>query len=230
MKPFYRPILDPVFKYVMKHEDIRNDFISSVIGEKVLASELLDEPLNPLPLYKDLRHFINQDKVQKLMDRFENIDPGLLVYNSPNIEIRSLIGDVVNFIHVFAPKYYQLIQAIPSPERSTQMDIVCETADGFINIEVQNQPQNYWDLRILDHVCGLFHRQFDKGFKWSELEDDVLISTKIKRSIGISILDKAPRRPENVANNLHWYNAGNHSPYHTFVITSECAVILGNLP
>ncbi len=60
----------------------------------------------------------------------------------------------------------QLVRAIPSAERNTQLDIYCETKDGLINIEVQVEPPNFWDIRILSHVCGIFQKQFSRSFVW----------------------------------------------------------------
>ena len=96
---------------------------------------------------------------------------------------------------------------IPGTERNTQIDVVCETKDGLVNIEVQVEPQNFWDIRILSHVCGLFQRQFPRSFGWSELENDPDISKKVRRAIGVSIFEKAPVHQSGVHELLHWYNS-----------------------
>ncbi len=88
--------------------------------------------------------------------------------------------------------YHHLLYVIPGSERNTQLDVVCETKDGLVNIEVQVEPQNFWDIRILSHVCGLFQRQFPRSSGWSELENDPDISKKVRRAIGVSIFEKAP--------------------------------------
>jgi hypothetical protein len=45
-------------------------------------------------------------------------------------------------------------------------------------LKVQVEPQNYWDIRILSHVCTLFGRQFIKGFSWKQLEKDKVIFSR----------------------------------------------------
>lgn len=206
MKPYLRPVYDPIFKHLMHYEDLRNNLIGNLIGEKIISSTILDEALNPLPMYKELRNLVNQSRIEELMQGFENIDPCLLKVDSPDRQIRSLLAGAVDFVKALAPKYYQLTRAVPCAERETKMDIVCKTETEFINVDVQLQPQNYWDVRILDHICGLFHRQFKRGFEWSDLEKGLEDGT-IRRSIGISILDQAPKYPEKVTEILPWYNA-----------------------
>jgi hypothetical protein len=208
MKPYFRPIYDPVFKHLMHFEDLRNDFIGSIINEKISSSIILDVALNPLPMYRELRELVNQSKIETLMNKFADIDESLLQVDTTDNEIRSMLMGAIDFVKSLAPKYYQLTQAVPDAERNTQLDIVCKTDNELINIDIQLMPQNYWDLRILDHVCGLFHKQFGRGFKWSELETGFIDKEfRIRRSIGISILDKPPTHPENVTRILPWYNA-----------------------
>ena len=174
-----------------------------LLGEKVNSSIILDVALNLLPMYKELRDLVNEPDVKKLMESFENVDERLLKSDSQDKEVRAL-----DFVKSLAPKYYQLTQAVPDAERNTQLDIVCKTNNELINIDIQLQPQNYWDIRILDHICGLFHRQFGRGFRWSELENGFIgWDIKVRRSIGISILEQAPTHPENVTRILPWYNA-----------------------
>jgi hypothetical protein len=103
--------------------------------------------------------------------------------------------------------YHQLLYAIPRAERNTQLDVVCETEDGVVNVEVQVEPQNFLDIRILSHVCGLFQRQFPRSFAWSELENDPDISKRVRRAIGVSIFGKAPVHESDVRERLHWYNS-----------------------
>ena len=123
-----------------------------------------------------------------------------------NITKRSL-PRLQAFVGDLALHYHQLLNAIPGAERNTQLDIVCETKDELVNIEVQVEPQNFWDIRILSHVCGLFQRQFPRSFRWSELENDPAISKKVRRAIGVSIFEKAPVHQSDVHERLPWYDS-----------------------
>ncbi len=96
---------------------------------------------------------------------------------------------------------------IPGTERNTQLDVVCETKDGLVNIEVQVEPHSFWDIRILSHVCGLFQWQFPRSFGWSELENDPDISKKVRHTIGVGIFEKTPTHQSDVHELLHWYDS-----------------------
>lgn len=112
-----------------------------------------------------------------------------------------------DFLVQLVPLYYELVQALPDADRNTQLDLVCDTPNGIINVEVQVDPQNYWDIRILAHVSGLFHGQFPKGFAWLQLETG-LTNVKVKRVIGVSLFEKPPVEPGNVQAILPWYSGG----------------------
>ncbi|RZI45230.1 hypothetical protein [Candidatus Finniella inopinata] len=124
-----------------------------------------------------------------------------------NLKTNRSLPSLEKFLGELALHYRQLLHAIPQAERNTQLDLVCETQDGLVNIEVQVEPQNFWDIRILSHVCGLFQKQFPRSFGWSELEKDPDISKKVRRAIGVSIFEKAPVHQSGVHDLLPWYDA-----------------------
>lgn len=193
---------DPIFKYLMHEDDIRNSFLTGVLGERVVASELLDVSLNPMRSYTAIRELFNRPEIRDLMDD--------LAKGEKEIEVRNKktnypLKRYANFLNELSPLYHELVQAIPDRERNTQLDLVCETDTGLINVELQVEPQDFWDIRILDHACGLFNRQFAKGFQWSQLESDSDIKSKVKRVIGVSIFEKPPVSPESVHALLPWY-------------------------
>lgn len=193
---------DPIFKYLMHDDEVRNSFLTGVIGEKVVSSELLDSSLNPMRSYTAIRELFNRPEVKRLMEE--------IAKGEKEIEVRNKITkhplkQYARFLNELSPLYHELVQAIPDRERNTQLDLVCETDTGLINVEVQVEPQDFWDVRILDHACGLFHRQFAKGFQWSQLETDNDIRNKVKRVIGVSIFEKPPVSPASVHALLPWY-------------------------
>jgi hypothetical protein len=115
------------------------------------------------------------DEINTSSDDFKVVHPKTK-YPQPKLQ---------QFIKDLSSQYFELLHAFPSLERNTQLDIVCRTDTGIINVEVQVDPQDFWDIRILSHVCGLFNRQFPKGFEWSKLEEDTTIISKIRRAIGV---------------------------------------------
>ena len=201
--PFHQPTVDPLFKHLMGHEIVRNSLLTAILKEPVRYSQLIDGALNPFPAFKDLRSLINRGELSELMDQIGSLSLKDLAdrKNGP------LVNKALAFMHELAPLYTELSSALPSAERQTQLDIVCETSYGLVTVEMQVSPQNYWDVRILDHVCGLFHRQFSRGFKWSSLETDPDIAGKVSRVVGISLFAKAPMYPEKVQALLPWYTA-----------------------
>lgn len=193
---------DPIFKYLMHDNEVRNSFLSGVIGEEVLASELLDSSLNPMRSYTALRELLNRGDIKALM---QDVQEGEKTVEVRNTQTKYPLKRLTRFLQELSPLYHELLQAIPDVERNTQLDLVCETDTGLVNVEIQVEPQDFWDIRILDHACGLFHRQFPRGFQWSDLSSDVDIRHKVKRVIGVSIFEKPPVSPESVHALLPWY-------------------------
>jgi hypothetical protein len=187
----------------MQDAEVRNSFLTGVIGENVTSSELLDGSLTPMRSYTALRELINDTEIRDLM---AEVDKDTKVVSVHNVRTQRPVKRLADFLTRLAPLYHELVQAIPAGERNTQLDLVCQTATGIVNVEVQVDPQDFWDIRILDHACGLFHRQFSKGFRWSQLMEDADISRKVRRVIGVSILEKPPVSPESVHALLPWYN------------------------
>lgn len=193
---------DPIFKYLMHDDEVRNSFLTGVIGERVVSSELLDSSLNPMRSYTAIRELFNRPEIKTLM---EEVASGTKEIEVRNKKTNYPLKQYARFLNELSPLYHELLQAIPDRERNTQLDLVCETDTGLVNVEVQVEPQDFWDIRILDHACGLFHRQFAKGFQWSQLESDRDIHNKVKRVIGVSIFEKPPVSPESVHSLLPWY-------------------------
>jgi hypothetical protein len=180
------------------HADVRNSFLSGVLGESIVESDLMDSSLNPFKSYSSLRELINSKDAKELMATIKS--------QPPKKTGNKLAQQRIEFLTKLVPLYTDLVDAFPEAERSTPLDIVCKTRHGLINLEVQVQSQNYWDIRILHHVCGLFHRQFVKGFQWTDLQSEDNIGSKVKRVIGVSILQNAPVDPQTVTKLLPWYS------------------------
>ena len=195
---------DVVFKRIMHKDGTRNSFLGAVLGQPVFDSKILDTSLNPIKQYQNLRKVINTEGIEAVM---AEISSGVKQPKVTNKTTKRPLPRLETFLVDLAHHYNQLSHAIPSAERNTQLDIYCETKDGLVNIEVQVEPQNYWDIRILSHVCGIFQKQFPRSFAWKSLENDPNISSKVRRVIGISIFEKAPVYQGNVKERLPWYNS-----------------------
>ncbi len=198
---FCQTTIDPVFRYLMSNSVVRNGLLSAILRKPIFESELQDVSLNPLPAYRELRELFNRKDIQELMETLSDTDRVNLV----NRDQPSLVNQAMSFMWQLALRYFELSAALPDAERQTQLDMVCKTDYGWVEIEMQIAPQNFWDLRILDHVCGLFHRQFGRGFKWSSLEKDRRLSQDIRRVVGVSIFEKPPIFPEQVQSIFPWY-------------------------
>jgi hypothetical protein len=109
----------------------------------------------PIKEFESLRKVINKRRITDLM---EEISSGQKQPNIINIVSDRCLPALVTFVGDLALHYHQLLHPIPAAERNTHLDVVCETKDEVIDIEVQVEPQNFWDIRILSHVCGLFQR------------------------------------------------------------------------
>ena len=151
-----------------------------------------------------LRNVINRRGIEDLMKK---ISSGEKQSKITSIKTKRPLPGLEAVVGELALHYHQLLYVIPGAERNTQLDVVCETKDGLVNIEVQVEPQNFWDIRILSHVCGLFQRQFPRSFRWSELDNDPAISKKVRRAIGVSIFEKAPVHQSHVHERLPWYDS-----------------------
>ena len=198
-RPYYKPTFDPVFKHIMSFDDLRNEFISCVIGEQVINSKVTDEHLNPLNLYKELRELVNAKQIQELMEELGN-DTDALAENGnlSNLQQRSLA-----FTQKLAPIFYQLQLSLPKTEKNARIDVFCETEHSIIDIEVQIIPQDFWDMRILYHICNMFARQFSKGLSWHDPSS--FKDAKIRKVIGISLLSKPPKGDEMLMDQFPWY-------------------------
>ena len=195
---------DVVFKRLMHQENLRNSFLSAVLGEPVSQSEILDASLNPIKEFEQLRKVVNERSIRNLM---KEISLNNKIAEVTNSKTKRPLRSLDKFLRQLSLHYQHLLHALPLPERNTELDICCKTKDGLVNIEVQVEPQNFWDIRILSHVCGLFQGQFPRSFKWSSLDKDPEISNKVRRAIGVSIFETAPVHQADVQEFLHWYDA-----------------------
>jgi hypothetical protein len=183
----------------MHKDNLRNSFLGAVVGQPVVHSEILDTSLNPIKELESLRKVINKSGIGDLMKKISSGEKQPKITNIESLE---------SFLWELDLHYHQLLYAIPGAERNTELHVVCETKDRLVNIVVQIEPQNFWDIRILSHVCGLFERQFPRSYGWSELENNLdIISEKDQRAIGVRIFEKAPVHQSGAHELLHWYDS-----------------------
>jgi hypothetical protein len=142
---------DVVFKHIMQKENLRNSFLGAIVGQPVVHSKILDTSLNPIKEFESLRKVIYRRGIADLM---EEISSGQKQPQITNSKSKMRLTTLETFVGELALHYHQLLHALPGAERNTQLDVVCETKDEVVNFEVQVEPQNLWDIRILAHVCG----------------------------------------------------------------------------
>lgn len=200
---YARATEDAAFKHVMNKEQLRNSFLSAVLGQKVSNSKQLDSSLNPIKEYAHLRQIINTDGIEEVM---REVTSQAKEFQVINVQTKKRWPTLERFWVELARHYDQLLLSFPTPERNTQLDLVCETDDGVVNVELQVEAQDFWDIRILAHVCGLFQRQFPRSFRWNELVYDPDISQRVKRAVGVSIFEAAPKGNSDLRKRLHWYD------------------------
>eukprot|EP00961_Rhodomonas_salina_P302195 3940747-Rhodomonas_salina.1 len=202
---FVKPSTDTVFRHLMINAEVRNSFLSSVCRDNVVASELISQSLNPIAHYNELAQFVNESQFKDFFKNMPDYD----------IEVRNRTTNRPlpagkEILHKLGDLKEDLQTMLPTDERGSVMDIVCTSDLGIYNVEVQVVPQDCWDIRILHHVCGLFHKQFRVGMTWEGLAKDHAIGDKIKRVIGVSVFAKPPRYSGFLANHLPWYR---HEPW-----------------
>mmetsp|Transcript_72061 Transcript_72061/g.150565 ORF Transcript_72061/g.150565 Transcript_72061/m.150565 type:complete len:120 (+) Transcript_72061:250-609(+) len=105
-----------------------------------------------------------------LHSSFMQINSNFFFSNMPHYNLlvqNTLTGKALPAGKAILKKLAQLSNSLksvlPVDERGSLLDIVCESDFGIFNVEVQVLPQDCWDMRILHHVCGLFHKQFKIG-------------------------------------------------------------------
>eukprot|EP00961_Rhodomonas_salina_P281773 3807634-Rhodomonas_salina.1 len=174
----------------MANSTLRNSLLSAILGTSVNKSTMLSDRLHPVARYDRFARWVKDPKVRRCLDKLADGRHKVVVQNSKansTSEAYSLI------FKQLADLKDDLDELLPMDERGSVLDLVCDTEHGIIHAEVQVQPQNSWDLRIMHYACGLFHRQFKRGMRWDSMHKDPNLETKIKRVVAISIFDRPPQ-------------------------------------
>uniref|UniRef100_A0A7S3M3C7 Response regulatory domain-containing protein n=1 Tax=Spumella elongata TaxID=89044 RepID=A0A7S3M3C7_9STRA len=197
---FAAPTTDPAFKRLMNAAPIRNSLLSSILGIPISDSELVDDHLNPIDRFTDLRSVLSDANIELFKQIVSDDAPYTLTVRNQK-ECPAVRQSVLDLLRS-AP---QIQDMVPSPLRNTTLDLICVAKDEIVNVEIQVVQQNYWDLRVLDHACGLYHSQFPRSYAWSDLEK--ASTDKPRRVICISIFDRAPSNQAKVAGLIPWYKS-----------------------
>eukprot|EP00961_Rhodomonas_salina_P215495 2910891-Rhodomonas_salina.1 len=107
--------------------------------------------------------------------------------------------EATEVLHCLSLLSKDLIDLLPMNECSSVLDVICETQNSVINVEVQIEQQNTWDLRIQHHAYCLFHRQFKQGMDWTSMPSNRELGSTIKRVVAwltfhVWVTDKIERR------------------------------------
>lgn len=125
---------DPIFKYMMQNDEVRNSFLTGVIGETVTDSELMDLSLNPMRSYTGLRSLLNSQSTQTMMETLKESDSDDIVVSRASTKRK--LPKVTEFLKELSSHYAELIYALPDGERNTQMDLLCQTESGLGSVSV----------------------------------------------------------------------------------------------
>ena len=134
---------------------MRNTLLTAISKEPVSYSQLIDGALNPFPAFKELRSLINREELAELMDQIGDLS----LKDMADRKNGPLVNKALAFMYQLAPLYTELSTALPSAERQTQLDIVCETSYGLVTVEMQVSPQNYWDGATVRRCCELLRER-----------------------------------------------------------------------
>ena len=209
---------DPIFKYLLQDDLIRNGCLSSMLNLEISSSEVISTDMMNLQSFENTRSCLSRYK--DLDKKIIEIKKALLEDKDIGLSLRCIkpgnvrITDDKQLSSLFKSLILDIDELLVE-DRSTRVNVLCETPTEVINVEIQVVPESFWDVHIVPQVCEIFSDQFRRGFEWKTLEADVATaSTKKtkkskanelpKRVIGISLLMNTSKNFEAIRNNLGW--------------------------
>ncbi len=175
--PYGIPTYDALFKYVLDDDTIRPSFFHAVIPDlDIVESTRIDEHMNPLQDFQELRNLIHHSETSKLSDTLKTED---LVICTKKKSRNYVHPQATEFLNKLRPYFNDIKRAFPKLQYDGTMDFVCRMAnDEYVLVEMQVIPYDYWDKRALAYVAAFYGRQMKKSDQWKD----------IKKVIGINIL------------------------------------------
>lgn len=184
---------DALFKYVLSDDKIRPSFFHAFIPNlPIVASERLDDHMNPVQSLQLLRTFLHSKSTERVVK-------GLTPVSSFEVSRKDLVtqklikdDEATAFLHEMVGRFEEIKIAFPRAKYDGTMDFVCQLANReYALVEMQVIPENYWDRRALAYVAAFYGNQLYKGEEWK----------KIRKVIGINILGGGKD------NKVHWIDA-----------------------
>jgi predicted transposase/invertase (TIGR01784 family) len=184
------PTYDSLFKYVLDDPTIQPSFFNAFIpGITVTESQRLDEHMNPLQKYQELRALVSDtgtkttvNTLKKAHDMSVSIKKDTSTALLPHEKGTLFLKDILTH-------FDDLSNAFPKEHYDGTMDFVCKLNTGeYALVELQVVRQDYWDKRALAYVAAFYGNQLRTGGEWRD----------IRKVIGINILGGG--RDENT----HW--------------------------
>ena len=213
------PTTDALFKHVLNHEDNRNSFIHALVPNmKFLHSTRLDDHLNPLTEYQNLRKFFHKPDTAKVFRKLREEPDSFVVCKPSRSNLKHAINvetaiDSLNAklaqdprtkkCHLeFANHFDDFKAAFPKMKYNSQMDFVCPTDQGeYALVDMQVLAEDKWDLRALAYIAAFYGNQLRKGGTWCD----------IRKVIGLNILGGGN------GGEVHWKNTpGQFERYYKF--------------
>lgn len=213
------PTNDALFKHVLNDEGNRNSLIHAFVPSiKFSRSTRLDDHLNPLAEFQNLRKFLHKPDTAKVFRKIREEPDSFVVCKPALSDLKGVINvesaiDSLNaklaqdlrtkkFILEFAKHFDDFKSAFPKMKYNSQMDFVCQTDQGeYALVEMQVLAQDNWDFRALAYVAAFYGNQLRKGGTWCD----------IRKVIGLNILGGGN------GGEVHWKNTpGQFERYYKF--------------
>ena len=173
------PTYDAAFKLVLSEPKILPSFFHAFVPDLAIrSSSRLDEHMNPLQLFQLLRHFVNSQETEEIVEALKKASH-LEVHVKQDQEELQLSSKASKLLQDFIQRFEDIKLAFPSQRFDGTMDFVCELSNGdYALVEMQVAPKDYWDKRAFAYLSAFFGNQLREGGDWS----------KIKKVVGINIL------------------------------------------
>jgi predicted transposase/invertase (TIGR01784 family) len=183
---FAIPTRDAAFKYLMEDRTIARSFLRAFIpNAKITTISRLTEHLSTLHQFEKVRGMITDPKAKQVVRQINTLlEDGVvkdqafqLTYTHQGEGTSHTIPEGGAFVQNIAEYYEDLRQAFPKQERNSQVDFICILDDrDYALVEVQVQPQKFWDERALSYAMSLYTKQLHVGKKWDDLKRVVCIN------------------------------------------------------
>lgn len=181
---------DALFKHVLSNDNIRPSFFHAFIpGLPIVASERLDDHMNPVQSLQLLRTLVHSKKTEDVVESLAPVSD--FEVSRVDSATKKLEKDekATAFLREMISRFEEIKHSFPRERFDGTMDFRCRLANNdYALVEMQIIPQNSLDKRLLAYAAWCYSNQLFKGEEWKD----------IKKVIGINILGGGKE------NKAHW--------------------------